>query len=191
MMKKLILIIIAFNLIACGSARKKASAEDKFVIENLRNYSAEDLSKQFSEAAVYEDTGLFEEGTVERAYSILYPDTPNELHITWGDEARTKIYDIRFSENGDWRSAEGIKIGTTYEELNRLNGQKISFYGFGWDYGGAVLWNDGKLEDSGLQVFLTPANEPEDKFYVDRIIEASEGEIEALDLRVETIMLVN
>ena len=189
-MKKILIVISVLTLVACGSSRNTAS-KDKFEIENLQQYSSEDLKREYPDANFREDKGMFEEGTVERAYTILYPDTPNELHVTWKDEDRTKIHDIRFDVDGDWKSAQGIKIGTTYEELNRLNEKEISFYGFGWDYSGAVMWNDGKLENSGLRVFLAPQNEPGNEFFGDRLIEASQEEIEALDLRVETIMLVN
>lgn len=189
-MKKALLFFTVVSLLACGSSRKVAD-EDKFIIENLTGYTAEEVSEKYPDANIREDKGLFEEGTVERAYSILYPDTPNELHITWADEAKTRIYDIRFSERGDWKSAEGIRIGTTYKELNEINEKEISFYGFGWDYGGAVMWNDGKLENSDLRVFLAPGNGVKDEFYGDRIIEATPEEIEEMDLRVETIMLMN
>ena len=188
-MKKVLIVIGLLTLVACGSSRKTAS-KDKFVIENLQTYSSEDLKREYPDANFREDVGMFEEGTVERAYTILYPDTPNELHITWKDESRTEIHDIRFDVAGDWKSAKGVTIGTTYEELNRLNGKEISFYGFGWDYSGAVIWNNGELEDSGLRVFLAPQNDPGNEFYGDRLIEASPEEIEALDLRVGTIMLI-
>ncbi|PRX52134.1 hypothetical protein [Salegentibacter salegens] len=189
-MKKLSLIIIVLSLAACGSSNSKMS-KDRFVVENLTNYDTEELAETYPEANIQEDTGMFEEGTVERAYTIMYPDTPDELHITWKSEEREEIYDIRFSENGKWKSAEGIEIGTTYEALYKLNEKEISFYGFGWDYGGAVMWNDGKFEKSKLRVFLAPDGEVSDKFYGDRIIEASEEEIERLDLKVTSIMLVN
>ncbi|HEY9184961.1 MAG TPA: hypothetical protein VIM94_06535 [Salegentibacter sp.] len=189
-MKKLIVLISVLTLVACGSSRNTAS-DEKFVVENLQKYSSEELKNRYPNANFREDVGMFEEGTVERAYTILYPDTPNELHITWKDKSRTKIHDIRFDVDGQWKSSEGIAIGTTYDELNKLNGKEISFYGFGWDYSGAVMWNEGKLEDSGLRVFLAPQNDPGNKFYGDRLIEASPEEIEALDLRVETIMLIN
>jgi hypothetical protein len=189
-MKKLSLIIIVLSLAACGSSNSKMS-KDKFVVENLTNYNAEELKANYPEADFLEDTGMFEEGTVERAYTVMYPDSPDELHITWKTEDRKEIFDIRFSENGKWKSTEGIKIGTIYEALNKLNKKEISFYGFGWDYGGAVMWNNGKLENSNLRVFLAPKGEVANKFYGDRIIEASKEEIESLDLKVASIMLVN
>ena len=179
------------SLVACGSSNKNTSSKDKFVVENLANYDAEDLAETFPEANIQEDTGMFEEGTVERAYTIMYPDTPDELHITWKSGERDEIFDIRFSENGKWKSAKGVEIGTSYEALNQLNEKQVSFYGFGWDYGGAVMWNDGKFENSKLRVFLSPSGRVADKFYGDRIIEASEEEIKNLDLKVKSIMLIN
>ncbi|HSP40234.1 MAG TPA: hypothetical protein VLN46_02300, partial [Gillisia sp.] len=112
----------------------------------------------------------------------------DEIQITWADRARAKIFDIRFTEAGRWKSQTGIKIGTTYEELNRINGKEISFYGFGWDYSGAVMWNDGKLEDSKIFVFLSPDGQAKNNFYGDHIIEATPEEIAALNLKVKTIL---
>lgn len=189
-MKKISLIIFVLTIVACGSSNSKKS-KDKFVAENLTNYNAEDLNKNYPDANFREDTGMFEEGTVERAYTVMYPDTPDELHITWKTEEQEEIFDIRFSENGKWKSAAGIEIGTTYEALNKINEKEISFYGFGWDYGGAVIWNNGKLEKSKLRVFLAPDGEVSDEFYGDRIIEANQEEIENLNLKVTTIMLMN
>lgn len=71
-MKKLSLLIFVLSLAACGSSKHKAS-KDKFVVENLTGYSAEDLINNYPDANFYEDSGMFEEGTVERAYTIMYP----------------------------------------------------------------------------------------------------------------------
>jgi hypothetical protein len=189
-MKKISLIIIVLIVASCGSTNRKTS-EDKFVIESLTDYDANELNENYPDANIYEDVGMFEEGTVERAYSVMYPDTPDELHITWKTEEREEIFDIRFSENGKWESEKGIKIGTTFQALNKLNEKEISFYGFGWDYGGAVMWNDGKLETSNLRVFLAPERKVADKFYRDSVIEGSEEEIDNLNLKVSSIMLMN
>jgi hypothetical protein len=186
-MKKFVVLIAVLTLAACGN---KNISKDRFTAENLKGMNAEELAEIYPEANIYEDTGMFEEETVERAFSVLYPDTPNELHITWKEDDRSEIRDIRFSNDGKWKSKEGIEIGTTYEALNKLNKKEISFYGFGWDYGGAVMWNEGKMENSGVRVFLAPKGEVADKFYGDRIIKASPEEIKGLNLKVTSIMLV-
>lgn len=188
-MKKIILLIIILGVVSCkGTKKTSAGKVDLYVVENLAGMNSEDIRKNYTNANINEDIGMFEEGTEERPYTTLYSGTPDEIQITWADAQRTKIYDIRFTENGKWRSNTGIKIGTTYEELNQLNGKKISFYGFGWDYSGAVMWNDGKLEKSKVFVFLSPDGQAENNFYGDHIIEASPEEIAALNLKVKTIL---
>jgi len=189
-MRRIFILIALVTLASCGSSKKSVSSRsDKLMIENLANFTAEEIKNSFPNATINEGTGMFEEGTVEKDFTVLYPETPNEIHITWTDNSKTKIDEIRFSDNGKWKSKSGIKIGTTYSELNKMNGKPISFYGFGWDYSGAVLWNDGKLEDGKLRVFIGPDNEVNAKYYGDRIIKATPEEIEALDLKVETILL--
>ncbi|TRO67209.1 hypothetical protein [Christiangramia sabulilitoris] len=189
-MRKIILILTVFLIAACsGSKKSNAGAISKYTIEDLGKMNSDDLHANYPDANIAEGIDLFEEGTEERAYSILYPGTENELQITWQNEDRKNIYDLRYTKSGKWKSKTGIDIGTGYDELNKKNGRKISFYGFGWDYSGAVDWNEGKLENTGLRVFLAPENDPENKFYKDQIIEATPAEIEALDLKVAAIVI--
>ena len=189
-MRKILVIVVVVLLAACNSAKKGTSGStSKYTVENLGNMNAEDIVKNYPDANIEEGADMFEEGTEERPFTILYPGTTNELHITWQDKDRTKIHDLRFSNNGKWQSETGINVGTTYAELNAMNGKKISFYGFGWDYSGAVDWNGGKLEKSGLRVFLNPENKPANKFYGDKVIQATPEEIEDLDLKVASIMI--
>ncbi|MDT0644123.1 hypothetical protein RM553_14900 [Zunongwangia sp. F363] len=131
---------------------------------------------------------MYDEGTKRRPYTILYPETSDELVITWKRDD-SGVYDIRFSEDGKWKTASGIKVGTTYDELTNLNGKPVSFYGFGWDYSGAVVWNGGKLENSHLNIFLGPENEPADRFYGDEIVKASPQEIKDMNLKVQAVVL--
>ncbi len=189
-MKKLIIIIFAVTLASCKNTRNTQNTgapADRFVIENLTAHSSNDLKRIYADANIKEDVGMFDEGTEERAYTILFPDTEDELHITWDNAGKTRLHDIRYTEKGKWKSNTGIKVGTTYEELNRLNGKEISFYGFGWDYSGAVVWNDGKFENSNIFVFLEGNSIPGD-FYGDHIIEATPEEITSMNLKVNTIL---
>ena len=189
-MRKFFILSAIILLAACNSAKKGTSGSNaKYSIENLGKMDSEDLKRNYPDSRMEEGIDLFDEGTDERPFTILYPGTENELHITWQDKERTKIHDLRYSANGKWKSDTGVEIGSTYQDLTKLNGKPVSFYGFGWDYSGAVLWNGGNLEDSGLRVFLAPQNDHDNKFFGDHIIKATPEEIEALDLKVASIMI--
>lgn len=191
-MKKIFLLLTVLSLASCKTAKDPlAIPADRFVIEDLITLTSQEIKNRYPDAKINEAIGIYEEGTEERPFCILFPDTPNHLEITWKDAGRTKINDIRFSDKGNWKSSTGIGIGTTINQLNELNSKPISFYGFGWDYSGAVVWNDGKLENSNLRVFLAPEKEPKTKFYGDHIIKASAEEIAALNLKVQTLIFKN
>ena len=188
-MRKFFYLLTLISIVACNSSKKVTTdSSNSFFVEDLLKLNAEELKKLFPAEAITEDTGLFEEGTEEQAYTVISPDTPDELHITWKDKNRTQIEDIRIDSNGKWKSNTGIKIGSTYDELTQMNQKPISFYGFGWDYSGATLWNDGKLEKSNIHVFLAPEKEPKNKFYGDHIIKATPEEIKEMDLKVNAIL---
>ena len=181
------LISLLFVLNACKS--KMQPMADRYIIEDLAEIaSVEKLNEIYPDARIEAGTGMFEEGTIERSYNILYPDSNDEVLLTWKDRDRTRLHHIRIGKEGRWKSEAGIHIGTTYEELIRLNEGPIEVYGFGWDYGGAVDWNDGKLAQSNIRIFLAPTVEPPNRFYGDQIINASEEEIKELGLKVSAII---
>lgn len=189
MRKILFLNILVLVLAGCKSRKLTADSSDKFIIENLAQISsAEDLKRIYPNASIEEGSDVFEEGIVKRPFTIIFPGTPNEALITWNDMERTQLNRIRVENDGRWKTDNGIEIGTTYRELEEINGNSIEFYGFGWDYSGAVDWNGGKLADSNIRVFLAPKGTPPNKFYGDRKIEASEEEIEELELTVQAIL---
>lgn len=189
-MRKIAFLSLLLVITSCKS--KKITTNDnsaKFLIENLAEAAAaQELKSVYADANINEGVSMFEEATVERAFTVLYPDTPNEVLITWKDLQRTQPYNIRIDKNGKWESKNGIKVGTSYDELVEINGGPISFYGFGWDYGGAVDWEDGKMEKTKIRVFLAPKGQVLNKYYGDHIIKASKEEIDSLQLTVQTIL---
>jgi hypothetical protein len=200
-MKKIILLGVLCLIFACKGTKKttpvsetnttaiNTSTTNNFTVEKIaRNSSAEAIQKMYPDASKKEGSGLFEEGSVERAYTILYPGTKNEIHLIWETKERKNLYQIVFSEKGDWETRSGIKIGSTYEDLVARNAKPINVYGFGWDYSGAVDWDGGKLEKSNLRVFLKPAAEPNPKFYGDGIIKPTPEELKKLNLTVGNII---
>lgn len=187
-MRKLLLLFIAFGIFSCKSHRLTADSAEKFQLENLSKViSRDNIDEIYPDANLAEGTDLFEEGSVERPYTILYPNTSDELLIVWQDETRTTPQQIFVDREGRWVSKKGIKVGTSYEELEEINGP-IKFYGFGWDYSGAVDWNDGKMEGTNIQVFLAPKDAPPQSFYGDHIIEEDPEKIINLQLKVRAIV---
>ncbi len=188
-MRKFLYLSTLILIVGCNSSKKVSTlASNSFFVEDLLALNSEELKNRFPSEAIKENTGLLEEGTKERAFTIITSDSNDELHITWKDKARTQIEEIRLNNMGKWKSKTGIEIGSTYNDLTDMNKKPISFYGFGWDYGGAVQWNDGKLEKSNVYVFLAPKEEPKNKFYGDQIVKATAEEIKELDLKVKAIL---
>jgi hypothetical protein len=94
-----------------------------------------------------------------RAGAVIYRGTPDELQVGFTEDGK-KIEFIRITGKG-WKSKEGIRIGTTLAELERINGGPFKFLGFGWDNGGAVV-NAAKLP-RGVIISLAPTRNQESK----------------------------
>jgi hypothetical protein len=110
------------------------------------------------ENVIREEVGIGEGEMV--AATVVFPNTPNELIVEWQSELEyTKLSRIRIEqENAKWETEEGIKTGTTLEELLEINGKDFNFYGFDWDYGGITNeWEGGNINPQ-LTVFLEPKN---------------------------------
>jgi len=74
--------------------------------------------------------------------------TNNELRIKWNDQKTLrKPLIVAFNNKGaQWVTPEGITIGSSLEEVKRINKKDCILTGFGWEYGGWVKsWNDGEL----------------------------------------------
>lgn len=189
-MRKISFLSLLFIIVSCKSKKVTADSPEKFQMEKLVEViSDNDLQKIYPEAQMTEGVDLFEEGTVERPYSVLYPNTKDEILIIWADTGRKNVQQIYYENNGRWSSEKGIRIGTTYDELVEFNEGPIDVYGFGWDYSGAVDWKDGKMADTNVRVFLAPENAPPKSFYGDQIIDSSLVEdLRNLNLKVRAII---
>jgi len=107
-----------------------------------------------------------EGGTLPGA--ILFPHDPHKtIKVYWkmlkGQTPTVQSVLIE-APNTSWHTEEGIRVGTSLQQLEKLNGQAFTLSGFDWDYGGMVLsWGDrGKLRDQfqkngGLSLQLAPS----------------------------------
>lgn len=80
--------------------------------------------------------------------TVINKDKIDEIVIQWDDDYfHKKILNIEaYKDNHPYKTAEGVRFGTTLAELAKINGAKISFSGFGWDFGGLITdFHGGKL----------------------------------------------
>lgn len=129
---------------------------------DLKSATAADVLEAYGDLAqedsIHLGEGIFEPGIV------LFKGSKNRVDLYW-DAAmaseRPGFVSI-YGENGqtDWSTTNGITIGTTLEEVEKLNGQPFELYGFGWDYGGYVSdWKGGKLAGLGMSIRFEPGEE--------------------------------
>ena len=76
----------------------------------------------------------------------LFPDTDRELVITWDPENNKSqvVFDIAIVGKA-WKFDNGLRVGMTVEEVEKVNGKAFKISGFGWDYGGYANFEGGKL----------------------------------------------
>lgn len=106
-------------------------------------------SKNIESYDIHVGEGMFVKGT------RIFGNTKNAVLIEWNDKSGTPLRIIIDGEGTDWKTSEGVTIGTTLEELEKINGGPFQIFGFGWDYEGrTVSWENGKLP-SELQLDMT------------------------------------
>jgi len=168
-MKKIILplIIIATAIYSCGNKDKKATPvaekpEVKIDSALITDSSWGLITKKTDFAglqAIYGAANVKDERICgpECADSIdvtiIYPEKNNEFTVYWKDNLyHTAIAFIEtYLPDGPYHTANGLKIGSSLEDLLKINGKQIIFSGFDWDYGGSIQhYGMGTLQNSPL-----------------------------------------
>lgn len=173
MKKHTLLLLVLIALIACKNEASKKEVPgapvpttviDSFLITdstwgliNART-GIEQLKKLYGESNIRDVRECDAECIDSIDVTKVYPGGENEITIFWKDTAYHKEIALIecYGARPRWHSAEGIRMGSGLKELLQANGRKISFYGFGWDYGGYISsFNGGQLDSSGLGYRLT------------------------------------
>jgi len=135
--------------------------------------NADELIRLFGADNVRRRTIPGAEGSEYFDVSVIYPDMPNEVIVYWqGNSYGVQPQSVSVQHPGTaWKTVGGITVGTSLEELNRINGQPFTISGFGWDYGGYVSsWGGGTLGSvKGLIMRLRPTRNLSPEFYGDGV----------------------
>jgi hypothetical protein len=125
---------------------------------------------------------------------VIFPNQPNQLECFTDDKGKIEMIRIT-GEASSWHTAEGIRIGTTLDELVEWNGRPIEFSGFGWDYGGEVIsFNKGVLEKfcTGLNITLSPPDEVNpnyEKYLGDQVFTSNMKDLKGSGIKVNTLIV--
>lgn len=151
--------------------------------------SGADLAAALGDA-YQEDVAYLGEGFCG-AGARLYGGSADEIRVAFVDDTRALVASATADAAGArWRTAEGVGVGTSLDELAGLNGAPITFTGFGWDRGGTVIgYGGGALssyrDGTGFFVLLDASPGPTDRALVgDHAVSSDDPALADYDVRV-------
>lgn len=113
-----------------------------------RTRTADALKKAFGAANVKAQPVYVGEGSSEPGFLICGGQAGKTLEVLPMDLQGQKTLLVYIREGGKslYRTREGVTLGMTLRQLEKLNGRPFELSGFSWDYGGTVTsWKGGKL----------------------------------------------
>lgn len=121
----------------------------------------------------------------------LFVGTDRELQLIWKDgDARKILSDVNVVGSA-WVFENGIHVGSTLLEVEKINGKPFMMSGFDWDYGGyAVDFQGGKLKNIGLR-FTYGERQIDPSLAGDKTISSSNAKLRALNPTVEKPITVS
>ncbi len=166
-------LILSFLLIFCAcnsnSSNTDNGKEDKqnnktstiikkgFQLNDLLQFNSEAALKAKYGNKVKRTLGYLPEGMGEYPNTTLFPDTPNAVQFEWKDDKKMEgLKKINvFGNKTDWKTKEGITLGTDMKTLEKINQKPFKFYGFAWDFSGHIAsWEGGLLDKKTIGLIL-------------------------------------
>lgn len=147
------------------------------------------LSSQFLDSEMQKEIASINEGMDSVKVIWLNRNSKDEVRIDFQPKDSTKVFRVTIEgKENKFHSETGVKLGMTIDELNSANRKPVDFYGFGWDFGGAVKFNDGQLEDKKIRVYLKTDKKYGTQFLGDTPHTFEEAKAAKLELYVEKII---
>lgn len=165
-------IVTSIVISSCNNSKsdkkteKKSENVERDDIKYLEDFASFENSDQvaeyFGKENVKNDVWLVGEGTETYYVTIVNPDCKNKIVIFWEQESNDykdfafvktnySNYDSDYEPIDDegviFPAKNGVKVGTKLAKLEKLMGEPVVFYGFGWDFGGTVIDDYDKLEN--------------------------------------------
>ena len=133
-------------------------------IDNWTSY--EEMLDVFGAENLEETTIKSPDGEEQRA-TILFGGSKNECLIEWEVYHSKPAAVVVKHPEGRWKTGRNIHVGASLDSLVNMNGDPISFRGFGGKDSGLVMdWRGGLLEkDHKLAMSIVLMLRPQEPFY--------------------------
>lgn len=176
-------------------------AEDYTVIPGQRvgqvtdSTSRQQLAELYGEANLTDTDIQMGEGFTEPGTIVSFGNEP-QFAVVWLDASRSRPLMAR-NFNPDWKTPEGIGVGTSYATLQTQLGN-FQIYGFAWDYGGTLSLEGSQLDQYYGELLLRvepseasiDANpEAYQASMGDRLIPSTDPNLAQLDISVVDMMV--
>jgi hypothetical protein len=104
-----------------------------------------DLVMRFGRMVEARKVHVPEEGLVDG--TVIYPQHEGRnIEVVWKNR-KTRSSPLSVTFRRVWRTQEGVGVGTTLAEVEKINGRPFRLAGFDWDFSGTVMdWRGGKLD---------------------------------------------
>ena len=116
------------------------------------------LNKLYDKGNIREYVVFSYEGIDIKGTEVIFDNTADNITIEWNDGNLTpKIIRIK-NPNSNWKTKEGVGIGSTIKEVEKANGKPFTIYGYEIDAylaGTVKNWNSGNLQGLNLQFKIT------------------------------------
>ncbi len=116
------------------------------------------LNKLYDKGNIREYVVFSYEGFDIKGTEVIFDNTADNITIEWNDGNLTpKIIRIK-NPNSNWKTKEGVGIGSTIKEVEKANGKPFTIYGYEIDAylaGTVKNWNSGNLQGLNLQFKIT------------------------------------
>lgn len=169
-MRLIIALLFAGTIWSCNTDKKTTSREDKktIAIDSTlvtdsswgpinKNANLATLETLYGKANLKDEWICGPECADTILVTKIYPEQAKEITVYWDDSAfHKKIMMLEvYRDSTPYHTVHGLKSGSTLSDILKVNGQKINFSGFSWDYGGFIQsYNNGALEKSPINFRL-------------------------------------
>lgn len=108
-----------------------------------------DLIMRYGAANVRRDSILLGEGEFAAGVILFPDDSMRRVAVAWSDQAnraKPEVARVR-GQKSRWVAYPGVTLGSCLEEVERINGEPFTFFGFGFDGSGMNhSWGKGRLD---------------------------------------------